>query len=69
MLQQTVVTMDDISNDIDVVFIDIKDLNNESEKINAIVSTISAIAEQTNLLARNVAIETARAGEQGGCGK
>lgn len=64
-LQQSVVTMDDITNDIDVVFTDIKELNNESEKINAIVSTISSIAEQTNLLALNAAIEAARAGEQG----
>ncbi|GEA09235.1 methyl-accepting chemotaxis protein [Alteromonas sp. KUL42] len=64
-LEHSVGTMDDISKDIGVVFVDIKELNNESEKINAIVNTISAIAEQTNLLALNAAIEAARAGEQG----
>jgi methyl-accepting chemotaxis protein len=40
-------------------------LNDQSNSIQAIVSTISAIAEQTNLLALNAAIEAARAGDQG----
>lgn len=36
-----------------------------TEKINEIISTISAIATQTNLLALNASIEAARAGEAG----
>jgi len=43
----------------------ITELAAKSEKIGAIVQTITGIAGQTNLLALNAAIEAARAGEQG----
>ncbi|WP_412096012.1 methyl-accepting chemotaxis protein [Bacillus sp. PS06] len=43
----------------------INSLDQRSNNINEIVSTITAIASQTNLLALNAAIEAARAGEHG----
>ena len=43
----------------------IQGLEQRSERIGAIVGTITAIASQTNLLALNAAIEAARAGDQG----
>ncbi|WP_298448540.1 methyl-accepting chemotaxis protein [uncultured Marinobacter sp.] len=43
----------------------IQELNDKSNKIQGVTSTIQGIAEQTNLLALNAAIEAARAGDQG----
>ncbi|MEB0078986.1 methyl-accepting chemotaxis protein [Pseudomonas sp. CCI3.2] len=43
----------------------IRQLADDSQKINGVVNVIHSIAEQTNLLALNAAIEAARAGEMG----
>ena len=51
--------------EIDMAAGHINSLNEQSQKINSVLTVIGGIAEQTNLLALNAAIEAARAGEQG----
>lgn len=65
VLDQSIMIMDDVTKNVEVVAKDITAINEQSDKISNIVNTISAIADQTNLLALNAAIEAARAGEQG----
>ncbi|KYN79057.1 hypothetical protein A0J52_07220 [Clostridium sporogenes] len=57
--------MDEINIIINNVLAAAKTLEEKSNSVNTIVSTIGSIAEQTNLLALNAAIEAARAGEGG----
>lgn len=57
--------VEQLTTQIDQAVTTIKQLNDESEKMQLIVEVIQSIAQQTNLLALNAAIEAARAGEQG----
>lgn len=57
--------MDEISTIISDTTDTMNQLNQNSSKIENILSIIKGIAEQTNLLALNASIEAARAGEQG----
>ncbi|MBC2396244.1 methyl-accepting chemotaxis protein [Clostridium tetanomorphum] len=57
--------MNEINTITNNVLVAAKTLEEKSNSVNTIVSTIGSIAEQTNLLALNAAIEAARAGEQG----
>jgi methyl-accepting chemotaxis protein len=65
LLQSSVQISSDISVSAQNTAAKVLSLNDQSENIAAIVSTIQGIADQTNLLALNAAIEAARAGEQG----
>lgn len=64
-VQKAVNLMTNLSTDVHQASQNLAALNEQAEKINSIVGTISGIADQTNLLALNAAIEAARAGEQG----
>ena len=65
MMQQTIATISQMSQEINQSANVIQRLSEESRRIGTVLEVIQAIAEQTNLLALNAAIEAARAGEQG----
>lgn len=64
-LDDAVLSSSKIANEVSAASALSKKLNEQSNSIQEIVSTIKAIADQTNLLALNAAIEAARAGESG----
>lgn len=64
-IDEIVETISNISTSSKTVSDVIMELEEETVKIQNIVSIVSQIAEQTNLLALNAAIEAARAGEYG----
>ena len=65
IVEQTVKSMQALSEAVGQSAIVIKELGKSSDQIGEIVGTIEDIADQTNLLALNAAIEAARAGDQG----
>lgn len=64
-IEQTLNVMGEIDTAVTQLRDEIRDLDEQSDKIRSIVNIITDIAEQTNLLALNAAIEAARAGEHG----
>jgi len=64
-VENAIETMQKINNVIDSLSVSIKELGEESKKINEVTILIKDIAEQTGLLALNASIEAARAGEAG----
>lgn len=57
--------LDHIMSRVDTTSDAIKQLNENSDKMNEVINMIAGVADQTNLLALNAAIEAARAGEHG----
>ena len=64
-LQTVIQQMDSISQVVNRLAEEVRNLGQRSYKIGEIVSVITSIAEQTHLLALNAAIEASRAGEHG----
>jgi len=65
LIDNTIETMKTLTEQMQDATGAIATLDENSQKISALLNSISGIAEQTNLLALNAAIEAARAGEQG----
>jgi methyl-accepting chemotaxis protein len=64
-MEASIETMNHVNEILKGTVSNVKQLENNSEKISVLVHIINDIAEQTNLLALNAAIEAARAGEVG----
>lgn len=64
-VQKTIEQMNSIQNIVADIAQAVRELGNQSNKINQIIGIITNIAEQTNLLSLNASIEAARAGEAG----
>ena len=65
VVNSLVTVMNELSSKMIEASTGIAELDEQSQQIATIISSISSIAEQTNLLALNAAIEAARAGDQG----
>ncbi|MFD2016870.1 PAS domain-containing methyl-accepting chemotaxis protein [Vibrio olivae] len=65
IIASTVQNMEELSDLMEQANTAIDALNEHSQKISELVTSISGIADQTNLLALNAAIEAARAGDHG----
>lgn len=65
LVHEMVVSIDNLSNQLECASQQIEELHKSSEKIGEVIEVIRNIADQTNLLALNAAIEAARAGEHG----
>ncbi|GDY27738.1 methyl-accepting chemotaxis protein [Agarivorans sp. Toyoura001] len=64
-VELTVDAIEHLMNDVQRAEQAVTQLEQRTQDIGAVVTTINSISEQTNLLALNAAIEAARAGEQG----
>lgn len=64
-VQSSVEAIYSLSKSLESSMHEVKQLEEQSQKIGSVIEVIQTISEQTNLLALNAAIEAARAGEQG----